>query len=74
MDWLNATTRPASEIYSSRHDSSQYSPFELMFVLPNDILSDAYEAVIACDEDEVQKQLEVRKATLERAKNILNAK
>ena len=63
---------------TSRHDSSKFTPFELMFsrqaVLPVDIRSDAsrIEAVddvfIGCYEGTVQKIEAARKSTLEQAK------
>ena len=69
---------------TSRHDSSKFTPFELMFgrqaVLPVDIRSDAsrIEAVndvfVGCDEDTVQKMEAARNSILEQAKqNIVAA-
>ena len=67
---------------TSRHDSSRFTPFELMFgrqaVLPIDIRSDATEAVdevsAARDEDDLQKMVDARRITLEQAKtNIVAA-
>ena len=68
---------------TSRHDSSKFTPFELMFgrqaVLPVDIRSDASKIedvneVFECDEDAVQKMEAARKSTLEQAKkNIVAA-
>ena len=69
---------------TSRHDSSKFTPFELMFgrqaVIPIDIRSDASkikavdEVFSGCDEDAVQKMEAARKNTLEQAKqNIVAA-
>ena len=70
---------------TSRHDSSWYSPFEVMFgrkpVLPVEIRSDASEdasedvnVFATHDEDALQEQLEARKKILEQAKeNIVDA-
>ena len=63
---------------TSRHDSSKFTLFELMFgrqaVIPVDIRSDASkietvdEVFGGCDEDAVQKMEAARKNTLEQAK------
>ena len=67
---------------TSHHDSTRFTPFELMFgrqaVLPIDIRSDAVEAVddvfTAVDEEMFQKMVEAKEATLEKAKtNIVAA-
>ena len=66
---------------TSRHDSSKFTPFELMFgrqaILPIDIRSDAstIEAVdnifAGCNEDVVKKMEAARKNTLEQAKQYI---
>ena len=67
---------------TSHHDSTRFTPFELMFgrqaVLPTDVRSDAVEAVdnifTAVDEETFQKMVEAKKATLEKPKmNIVAA-
>ena len=68
---------------TSRHDSSKFTPFELMFgrqaVLPVDIRSDASkieavdEVFCGCDEDAVQKMETARKNILEQAKQNIAA-
>ena len=66
---------------TSCHDSTRFTPFELMFgrqvLLPIDVRSDAVEVdediLTACNEEAVQRMTEAKQATLEKAKSNIVA-